>query len=124
MYVLEQHHGVVNAHRRAAERRLATIAAGRTTADRRESGVEDPRGYGLQRSVARHVEPKSEAELAIRVDPDNPDHHLWNNNGTWFVHYTLTDQVRAWRVRRSLQTRDRREARRRRDALLARLATA
>ena len=28
-------------------------------------------------------------QLAIRVQDGNPDHHLWNNNGTWFVHYTV-----------------------------------
>jgi hypothetical protein len=26
---------------------------------------------------------------SIRVLPDNPDHHLWNNNGTFWCHYTL-----------------------------------
>lgn len=48
------------------------------------------------------------------------NHHIWNNNGTWWVHYTLhlPDYTRA-RVRRSLRTRDEREARRRRDELLA-----
>jgi hypothetical protein len=27
--------------------------------------------------------------LAIRLPPANPDHHFWNSNGTWFVHYTI-----------------------------------
>jgi hypothetical protein len=27
--------------------------------------------------------------LAIRLNPGNPDHHLWNNNGTWWCHYTV-----------------------------------
>ena len=27
--------------------------------------------------------------LAIRLDPANPDHHLWNNNGTWWCHFTI-----------------------------------
>ena len=24
----------------------------------------------------------------IRITADNPNHHLWNNHGTWFLHYT------------------------------------
>jgi hypothetical protein len=26
---------------------------------------------------------------SIRVDRANPLHHLWCNNGTWWVHYTV-----------------------------------
>ena len=52
------------------------------------------------------------ATLAIRTDHSNPNHHLWNNNGTWFVHYTIhPDQFTAERVRVSLKTKDVREAR-------------
>lgn len=59
------------------------------------------------------------ATLAIRTDHSNPNHHLWNNNGTWFVHYTIhPDQFTAERVRVSLKTKDVREARVRRDAIL------
>ena len=59
--------------------------------------------------------------LAVRVDHSNPNHHLWNNNGTWWCHYTLhqPDSTKL-RVRRSLGTADVAEARARRDALLAR----
>ncbi len=54
--------------------------------------------------------------LAVRVDPDNPDHHLWNNNGTWWCHYTIhgPDHTKE-RVRISLKTSNQEEARRRRD---------
>jgi hypothetical protein len=47
------------------------------------------------------------------------DHHIWNNNGTYWCHYTvhLPDYTKR-RVRVSLQTRDPDEARRRRDLLL------
>jgi hypothetical protein len=48
----------------------------------------------------------------------NPDHHLWNNNGTWWLHYTeYPTPVTKQRVRRSLRTKSIRKARRLRDAL-------
>lgn len=59
---------------------------------------------------------------SIRVSSDNPLHHLWLNNGTWWVHYTLNFDFRSRRVRRSLGTRDAAEAVRRRFKLFARLA--
>ncbi|MGA0133677.1 MAG: hypothetical protein ACO3ND_04905 [Opitutales bacterium] len=62
------------------------------------------------------------ARRSLRIDVGNPLHHLWNNNGTWWVHYTehLPDFTKR-RVRRSLGTRDQEEAVRRRDALLGRI---
>jgi len=59
-------------------------------------------------------------QLSLRVNPENPNHHLWNNNGTWFIHYVVhpTPYTKE-RVRRSLQTKSLDEARMRRDALLA-----
>ena len=58
------------------------------------------------------------AALSVRVNCTNPDHHLWNNNGTWFVHYTVyPDQLTKQRVRHSLGTKSRTEARRKRDVL-------
>ena len=62
------------------------------------------------------------ARLSIRVSDENPHHHLWNNNGTWWVHFTehLADFTKR-RVRRSLKTTDALEAIRRRDELLNRL---
>jgi hypothetical protein len=61
------------------------------------------------------------ATLSIRVDPANPLHHLWHNNGVWWVHYTLNFDCRTRRIRRSLQTASSEEAIRRRDELFARL---
>ena len=59
--------------------------------------------------------------LSIRLNSDNPNHHLWNNNGTWFIHYTVhPDALTAVRVRRSLGTAELSEARSRRDAYLDR----
>lgn len=61
--------------------------------------------------------------LAIRVDGSNQDHHLWNNNGTWFVHYTVyPTPITKERVRRSLKTKHVEEARQRRDELFRQLA--
>lgn len=58
--------------------------------------------------------------LAIRISGDNPNHHLWNNNGVWFVHYTIhPDALTKQRIRCSLQTKLLRVARRKRDQRLA-----
>ena len=60
--------------------------------------------------------------LSIRIDATNPRHHLWCNNGTWWIHYTLNTLAgRIRRVRRSLRTNDPQEAATRRDALFAQL---
>ena len=54
----------------------------------------------------------------------NPNHHLWNNHGTWFLHYTeYPTPVTKQRVRRSLKTKSLAVARQRRDDLLARLGS-
>lgn len=55
-------------------------------------------------------------KLSIRIDPRNPDHHLWNNNGTWWLHCTVHEPGnRVRRVRFSLHTADLEAARARRD---------
>ena len=57
--------------------------------------------------------------LSLRTNPSNPNHHLWNNHGTWFVHYVIhPTPFTKERVRRSLGTKDIAIARARRDALL------
>lgn len=62
--------------------------------------------------------------LAIRISGDNPNHHLWNNHGVWFLHYTIhPDALTKQRIRGSLQTRSLRVARRKRDQLLAEAGT-
>ena len=62
--------------------------------------------------------------LSIRNE-DKENHHLWNNHGTWWLHYTLhfPDYTRR-RIRRSLGTTELDEARRRRDAILGSLPRA
>ena len=48
-----------------------------------------------------------ENTLSIRVDEKNPFHHLWNNNGTWWLHLTMHghDSTKK-RIRKSLKTHD------------------
>ena len=59
-------------------------------------------------------------ELAIRTDDRNLNHHLWNNNGTWFIHYTVyPTPVTKQRIRRSLHTKSLVEAREHRDGILS-----
>lgn len=60
--------------------------------------------------------------LSSRSGKSGDRHHLWNNNGTWWVHYTLHFGHRKRRIRRSLQTRSLEEAIRRRDELFVSIA--
>jgi len=66
---------------------------------------------------------KQRIHLAVRIDAANPRHHLWNNNGTWWCHFTLhNDSYQKKRVRMSLRTSDPAKAMRKRDLLFARLS--
>ncbi len=59
----------------------------------------------------------------LRISSDNPNHHLWNNNGTWFIHYTIhPTMLTKKRIRHSLGTKSLAEARRRRDAIIGELS--
>jgi hypothetical protein len=60
--------------------------------------------------------------LSLRINHRNRAHHIYSNNGVFWVHYTLHFDFRKRRIRRSLGTRDAAEAVRRRDELFARLA--
>jgi hypothetical protein len=43
-------------------------------------------------------------KIVLRINAANPNHHLWNNNGTWFVHYTKhCPNFTKHRTRMSLQ---------------------
>jgi hypothetical protein len=60
------------------------------------------------------------SQLSVRVNPSNPNHHLWNNNGTWFIHYVVhPTPFTKERIRRSLRTKCLDEARALRDELLS-----
>jgi hypothetical protein len=62
------------------------------------------------------------SKLAVRILADNPNHHLWCNNGTWWLHYTRhePDYTKS-RVRESLHTGNVEVARQRRDGRLREL---
>ena len=60
---------------------------------------------------------------SLRISQGNPNHHLWNNNGTWFLHYTVyPTPFTKERVRRSLGTKCVETARDRRDQFFGHLA--
>jgi hypothetical protein len=71
-----------------------------------------------KKSHALRAATPERATLAIRTT-ENPNHHLWWNNGTYWVHYTehLPDYTKR-RIRRSLHTKDLGIARVLRDSLL------
>jgi hypothetical protein len=60
------------------------------------------------------------ATISRRQKTAGPDHHLWNNHGSWWFHGTfhLPDGT-AERVRVNLRTADLARARLRRDDILA-----
>jgi hypothetical protein len=58
--------------------------------------------------------------LAVRTGRSNPNHHLWNNHGTWFIHYVVHySDGSSERFRDSLGTKSLDDARRLRDAFFA-----
>ncbi len=71
-----------------------------------------------QRDFANRI--TLDGRVSLRINEANPDHHLWNNNGTWWCHFTehLPDYTKR-RVRVSLGTSDIELARRRRDDILS-----
>jgi hypothetical protein len=81
----------------------------------------------LMREPANHRSSRIMTALAklpgLRVDAENPNHHLWDNHGTWFLHYTIhPTPFTKERIRRSLGTKDVQIARERRDNFFATLA--
>ena len=59
-------------------------------------------------------------KLSVRCRPGNANHHLWNNNGTWWCHLTIhLPGFQKERLRVSLETHDAGHAKRLRDSLFA-----
>lgn len=69
--------------------------------------------------TARAVLPQG-STLSLRTDGRNPNHHLWWNNGTWWLNATVhrPDYTKE-RLRLPLETKDLHLARRRRDRVFA-----
>jgi len=66
---------------------------------------------------------KRKTVLAVRVNEDNPNHHLWNNRGIWWCHLTVhKSDATAERLRFSLKTREVEKARERRDRIFREIA--
>ncbi|MDE0837207.1 MAG: hypothetical protein OSA84_12740 [Akkermansiaceae bacterium] len=65
----------------------------------------------------------NQTRISRRQKNGSPNHHLWNNHGTWWFHGTfhLPDGT-AKRQRASLKTSDLTEAQLKRDHLLLRLS--
>ena len=64
-----------------------------------------------------------ESILSVRINRNNQNHHLWNNNGKWWCHLTVhKPDYTVERHRVSLNTRDVNEARQRRDKLFTQWA--
>lgn len=57
--------------------------------------------------------------ISRRQKSSGPNHHLWNNHGTWWLHCTLhLPDFTKWRLRRNLRTSDLHTARQLRDRIL------
>ncbi|MDF2375419.1 MAG: hypothetical protein P1U81_04195 [Verrucomicrobiales bacterium] len=70
-------------------------------------------------SLADFRQASKRSRLATRVNEANPNHHLWNNRGTWWCHFTVhRPDYTSERVRISLKTREIERAREYRDELL------
>ena len=58
-------------------------------------------------------------DLSVRVRGNNPNHHLFNNHGTWWCHFwAVADGVRQQRFRVNLKTSSRTKARSQRNRIL------
>jgi len=71
----------------------------------------------LQECLMRGTESiMNSSQIVLRINDANPQHHLYNNNGTWWCHYTEhCPDFTKHRVRMSLQTPSLPAARAKRD---------
>jgi hypothetical protein len=94
-----------------------------------DSAAEDCETMPVRSPAVRLTQARADAPAfprpSLRVRASNPNHHLWNNNGTWYVHYTVhpTPYTKS-RIRASLETKCLEVARRRRDEVLLRASAA
>lgn len=79
----------------------------------RGRGVVNPNHDIIMNTIAAPV-------ISRRQKLAGPNHHLWNNHGTWWFHGTLhLPDYTSRRVRVNLRTDDLSSARRHRDSILA-----
>ena len=65
------------------------------------------------------MQTETSLHLATRRTDTNPNHHLWNNHGTWWIRFTLrSSEGKSIRPAYSLKTPDLNAARRKRDRIL------
>ena len=64
---------------------------------------------------------QSPERVVSKARAANPNHHLVNNNGTWWCQITVHEGPTSRRHRFSLKTRDLHTARQRRDRIFAQL---
>ncbi len=63
--------------------------------------------------------PDTKLRVKLRIIRGNENHHIWNNNGTWWLNFTLRAQNgTARRIRKSLKTADVEKAKASRDRVL------
>jgi hypothetical protein len=87
------------------------------------SALDDNQTEPARAEACRRQKADSQTEAfprtSVRVRLTNPNHHLWNNNGTWYLHYTVhPTPLTKSRVRQSLETKSVEVARQRRDEIL------
>ncbi|MEO1845529.1 MAG: hypothetical protein ABGZ37_14795 [Akkermansiaceae bacterium] len=73
--------------------------------------------------MSQAIQTKPAIRLASRARAANSNHHLTNNNGTWWCQITVHQGLFSKRLRFSLETRDLERARELRDRVFARLST-
>ncbi len=73
----------------------------------------------LRKDLKQHIHTMTQqTKIAMRINDDNANHHLWNNRGVWWCHVTVhKPDATAERLRFSLKTRDIKKARTIRDRI-------
>ena len=112
---LEEFSTEAEAYAREAEIVTKEFCKRQDTYNMRPGGLGRP-PHGPRRPRGPSWKPRG---VSVRIDSGNALHHMWCNNGTWWIHYTFRDGLKKQRVRRSLRTSSLQEAIVRRDAALA-----
>jgi len=69
-------------------------------------------------TLKRRSDSAETPRLVLRTNGENPNHHMWNNQGVWWCNMTIHQyDGTSERHRFSLKTRDVKQARDRRDRI-------